>query len=174
MLVTGRRTGATLAPPLLEALERAGIGCVHFSQVEANPTVAMVEQIRKLYVESGCQGFVAMGGGSPMDAAKGAAARAGASPDAHREDGGAFEGHEEAPALHRGANHGRLRFGDHHRGGDYRSGDPSQVRGDGSAPDPPVRGTGPGADPLPAAGRYGGHGDGRPDPRGGGLSLLDL
>lgn len=75
MLVTGRRTGAALAPPLLEALERAGIGCVHFSQVEANPTVAMVEQIRKLYVESGCQGFVAMGGGSPMDAAKGAAAR---------------------------------------------------------------------------------------------------
>ena len=43
--------------------------------MEANPSVKTVEAIRAQYLENGCDGFLAIGGGSPMDAAKAAAAR---------------------------------------------------------------------------------------------------
>lgn len=56
-------------------MKAAGIDAVHFSEVEANPTVKVVNEIQKLYLENNCDGFLAIGGGSPMDAAKGAAAR---------------------------------------------------------------------------------------------------
>lgn len=75
MVVTGPTVGRKLAPKILEELDGASIAYVHFSEVEANPSVNTVENIRKLYVETDCQGFIAIGGGSPMDAAKAAAAR---------------------------------------------------------------------------------------------------
>ena len=75
MVVTGPTVGRKLAPKIFEELDGAGIAYVHFSEVEANPSVNTVEKIRQLYVETGCQGFIAIGGGSPMDAAKAAAAR---------------------------------------------------------------------------------------------------
>lgn len=75
MVVTGRTVGRTIAPPIIENLKAAGIEAVHFSEVEANPTVKVVNEIQKLYLENNCEGFLAIGGGSPMDAAKGAAAR---------------------------------------------------------------------------------------------------
>ncbi|MGX8692814.1 MAG: iron-containing alcohol dehydrogenase [Clostridia bacterium] len=75
MVVTGPTVGGKLAPKILTELDRAGIVWTMFAEVEANPSVDTVERIRKLYLESGCQGFIAIGGGSPMDAAKAAAAR---------------------------------------------------------------------------------------------------
>lgn len=75
MVVTGRTVGRTIAPPIIENLKAAGIEAIHFSEVEANPTVKVVNEIQKLYLENNCDGFLAIGGGSPMDAAKGAAAR---------------------------------------------------------------------------------------------------
>ncbi len=75
MFVTGPSIGKKLAPKILSLLDEAGIAYVLFSEVEANPTVNIVNRIQKLYLDSGCDGFIAMGGGSPMDAAKGAAAR---------------------------------------------------------------------------------------------------
>ena len=75
MVVTGPTVGKTLAPNILSALDAAGIAWVHYDRVEANPSVDTVEAIRTLYLDSGCQGFIAIGGGSPMDAAKAAAAR---------------------------------------------------------------------------------------------------
>ena len=74
MVVTGRHVGKSLAPAILESLDKAGIGCVHFSEVEANPSTTTVFKIRDMYKREGCNGFLAIGGGSPMDAAKGAAA----------------------------------------------------------------------------------------------------
>ena len=74
MVVTGRTIGRTVAPGIIKMLNDGGIGTVHFSEVEANPTSNVVEKIRDLYLENGCEGFLAIGGGSPMDAAKGAAA----------------------------------------------------------------------------------------------------
>jgi len=75
MVVTGPTVGKRLAPKILTELDRAGIAYTHFSEVEANPSVNTVNRIQKRYLESGCQGFIAIGGGSPMDAAKAAAAR---------------------------------------------------------------------------------------------------
>lgn len=76
MVVTGRHVGKSLAPTILENLSRNGIEYVHYDQVEANPSTTTVHAINKLYIEKGCDGFLAIGGGSPMDAAKGAAALA--------------------------------------------------------------------------------------------------
>ncbi|NLC73205.1 MAG: iron-containing alcohol dehydrogenase [Ruminococcaceae bacterium] len=75
MVVTGPNIVKTLGLRLKEILEKAGMQYEVFCDVEANPSVETVEEIFKMYVATGCDGFVALGGGSPMDAAKAAAAR---------------------------------------------------------------------------------------------------
>ena len=75
MVVTGRHVGKSIAPAIMETMAEQGIECVHYSKVEANPSTTTVYEIEKLYRDSGCKGFLAIGGGSPMDAAKAAAAR---------------------------------------------------------------------------------------------------
>ena len=75
MVVTGSHVVKSLGPKLFAALEDAGMPYEVFSEVEANPSVNTVEKIRAQYLENGCDGFLAIGGGSPMDAAKAAAAR---------------------------------------------------------------------------------------------------
>ena len=59
---------------LQEVLDMQDILLSIFSAVEPNPSVETVEAIAAQYRRSGCDGFVAVGGGSPMDAAKAAAA----------------------------------------------------------------------------------------------------
>ena len=72
LIVASRRQ---LADPSFAAVAE-GLGeYVTFSDVPANPPVETVEAVAALYRRSGCDGFVAIGGGSPMDAAKAAAAR---------------------------------------------------------------------------------------------------
>ena len=67
MIVTGRTVGRTIAPIAKEALDKAGIAYEHYSDVAANPTVKVVNEIQKMYLDTGCEGFLAIGGGSPMD-----------------------------------------------------------------------------------------------------------
>ena len=43
---------------------------VVFDSVETNPTESMVVEAVERYRESGCDGIVAVGGGSPIDLAK--------------------------------------------------------------------------------------------------------
>ena len=75
MVVTGPNVGKKLAPKILAELDRAGISYITFMEVESNPSVNTVNRIQKLYLDNACDGFIAIGGGSPMDAAKAAAAR---------------------------------------------------------------------------------------------------
>ena len=75
MVVTGRHVGKSLAPAILDNIRAEGLECVHFDGVEANPSTTTVEKIVSLYNENNCDSFLAIGGGSPMDAAKAAAAR---------------------------------------------------------------------------------------------------
>jgi len=75
MIVTGPTVGKTLGPFVTEELDKAGINYEMFAEVEANPSVNTVNKIQGLYLQTKCDGFIAIGGGSPMDAAKGAAAR---------------------------------------------------------------------------------------------------
>ena len=74
MVVTGPTVGKKLAPKILAELDKAGIAYTLFAEVEANPSVNTVNRIQKLYIDNACEGFIAIGGGSPMDAAKAAAA----------------------------------------------------------------------------------------------------
>ena len=75
MVVTGSHVVKSLGPKLFAILDAAGVPYEVFSEVEANPSVDTVEKIVARYRAGGCEGFIALGGGSPMDAAKGAAAR---------------------------------------------------------------------------------------------------
>jgi choline dehydrogenase len=58
---------AGLADRALESLENAFV----FDGVRANPDVELVGEASALYREEGCDGLVALGGGSSMDTAKG-------------------------------------------------------------------------------------------------------
>ena len=64
-----------LCAPMLEELEKGGVKAAVYDKVVANPTIVNVEEALKLYNESGAQGIIAFGGGSPMDCAKGVGAR---------------------------------------------------------------------------------------------------
>ncbi len=64
-----------LADRLLKTLNEAHIAYHVFDAVEANPSTETVETLRNFFIEKSCRAFVAIGGGSVMDAAKAAAAR---------------------------------------------------------------------------------------------------
>ncbi|MFB4165149.1 iron-containing alcohol dehydrogenase [Alteribacillus sp. JSM 102045] len=56
--------------PVVENLEKAGVEVVVFNKVEPNPPVRLIGEGSKVYKEEGCNGLVAVGGGSSMDTAK--------------------------------------------------------------------------------------------------------
>jgi alcohol dehydrogenase class IV len=66
---------AGIAARVTGALEEAGVAFALFGDVEPNPSVNTVNAIFGLYTTERCDGFIAIGGGSSMDAAKAAAAR---------------------------------------------------------------------------------------------------
>jgi len=63
--------GVGLLKGVTESLEGAGIPFTVFNGVQPNPTDVNVEEGLRAYREGGCDAVVAVGGGSPMDAAKG-------------------------------------------------------------------------------------------------------
>ncbi|MDR0502976.1 MAG: iron-containing alcohol dehydrogenase [Treponema sp.] len=67
---------AGIAQKIIDVLASAKFPYVIYTDVEPNPSVNTVNKIQKLYVEQNCDGIIALGGGSSMDAAKGAGARA--------------------------------------------------------------------------------------------------
>lgn len=67
---------AGVAPKVLQLLEESGTAYALFDAVEANPSTITVEAVYNLYKQENCNGIVAIGGGSAMDTAKGAGARA--------------------------------------------------------------------------------------------------
>jgi alcohol dehydrogenase len=60
---------------MTQALDVEGVRYTIFSNLQPNPTIANVEDARRAYLDAGCDGIIAFGGGSPMDCAKAAAAR---------------------------------------------------------------------------------------------------
>ncbi len=76
MIVTDKGlTGLNLLDGLYEGLKADGIDYVVYDKTQPNPSIDNIEEVRRLYLDNGCQGFIAFGGGSPMDCAKAAAAR---------------------------------------------------------------------------------------------------
>ena len=73
LVATGPRVAASA--PVAEALEKlrqAGVEYTIFTDIEANPSLETVDKLAGAYREAGAQVMVAIGGGSPMDAAKAA------------------------------------------------------------------------------------------------------
>src|SRR6059058_2028834 len=67
LLVTDKGVvAAGLADAALAHLENAFL----FDEVRANPDIELVGRARAAYVEAGCDGLIALGGGSSMDTAK--------------------------------------------------------------------------------------------------------
>ncbi|MCQ2489514.1 MAG: iron-containing alcohol dehydrogenase [Clostridia bacterium] len=67
--------GLNLLDGLFKALEEVGVKYVVYDEVQPNPTIENVEAALKLYNDNNCQAVIAVGGGSPMDCAKGTIAR---------------------------------------------------------------------------------------------------
>lgn len=53
-----------------DVLDAAGIEYVVFDEVTPDPTISLVESGLAKYQQTGCNGIIAVGGGSPMDCAK--------------------------------------------------------------------------------------------------------
>lgn len=66
---------AKLIDGFKEGLEKAGIRYAVYDKVVPNPTIDNIEEGLVLYKENGCKAIIAVGGGSPMDCAKGIGAR---------------------------------------------------------------------------------------------------
>jgi alcohol dehydrogenase len=64
---------AGLLEPVLGSLRTAGVASAVFQEVASNPTAENAEQAAAMARAEGCDAVVAVGGGSPMDTAKGAA-----------------------------------------------------------------------------------------------------
>ena len=62
---------AGLLESALEVLRKSDVEPVVFDRVRANPPVALVDEGAREYRSQGCDGLVAIGGGSSMDTAKG-------------------------------------------------------------------------------------------------------
>ncbi len=68
-------TSLGLLNSLYEEMEKAGIEYVVYDGTQPNPTIENIEEARQMYLDNGCEGMIAFGGGSPMDCAKIAMAR---------------------------------------------------------------------------------------------------
>ena len=88
---------AALEELVRPALEKGGIEVVDvFDEVVSNPTVASVDQCAQRIKEAGCQGVIALGGGSTMDTVK--AGRCVATSGGSVRDYFGFDMFQEAPA----------------------------------------------------------------------------
>ena len=73
LIVTGRHV--SLMPQfetLLSDLHNNGVDYTIFKDVSPNPTVINAENARRTFIDQGCDGIIAFGGGSPIDCAKAA------------------------------------------------------------------------------------------------------
>ena len=63
-----------VAAKLTDVLDTAGVAYDVFDQVPPDSSMDVVNEVARLYAARGCDGFVAIGGGSVIDTTKGAAA----------------------------------------------------------------------------------------------------
>lgn len=62
---------AGIVERVVSSLAKHGVQHAIFDEVEPNPSLQTAELVATVYQEERCEGLVAVGGGSPMDAAKG-------------------------------------------------------------------------------------------------------
>jgi alcohol dehydrogenase class IV len=90
---------AGVAPRILQVLDKASIPYTLYNAVEANPSVNTVNAIFQRNTGDHCDGIIAIGGGSAMDAAKAAAARAVNPGKSVTQLGGLLKVHKKLPPF---------------------------------------------------------------------------
>lgn len=72
LIVTGRSSARKLGflDIMEEELKKAKVETILFERVEPNPSVQTVEEGARIFKKTGCELIIALGGGSPLDAAK--------------------------------------------------------------------------------------------------------
>ncbi len=80
---------AGLLKPIQDSLEDASLSVAVYDGVQPNPTYLNVDKATGLYKENGCDTVIGLGGGSPIDAAKGVLVMANHKADQHEYFGGA-------------------------------------------------------------------------------------
>ncbi|WP_047153930.1 iron-containing alcohol dehydrogenase [Aneurinibacillus tyrosinisolvens] len=73
-------------------LQKGEIKYTVFSEVQPDPTLEVVETVKQLYLQNGCDALIGIGGGSSIDTAKGASAAV-----ANPGDLGQYEGKNKLP-----------------------------------------------------------------------------
>ncbi|HIU20840.1 MAG TPA: iron-containing alcohol dehydrogenase [Candidatus Limadaptatus stercorigallinarum] len=64
-----------MAQPIIDGFKAEGLNIAVYDKVVPNPTITNIEEGLKLYKDNNCDVIIALGGGSPMDCAKGIGAR---------------------------------------------------------------------------------------------------
>jgi alcohol dehydrogenase YqhD (iron-dependent ADH family) len=78
IIITGKRSSAAfgIINRVTDYLEKEGIEAVVFDKIEPNPRASTIDEAGALARENKCDLVIGLGGGSPMDAAKGVAVTA--------------------------------------------------------------------------------------------------
>lgn len=78
IIITGRRSAAEfgIVNKVTDYLEREGVAAVVFDKIEPNPRCTTIDAAGELARKNNCDLVIGLGGGSPMDAAKGVAVAA--------------------------------------------------------------------------------------------------
>lgn len=74
LIVTDQNLMSLAIGDIAKNLDDNNVKYAIYDNVCPNPTSKIAEEIRDMYLREGCNGFLAVGGGSPMDATKAAAA----------------------------------------------------------------------------------------------------
>src|SRR5438445_12906564 len=100
LVVTDRGIAAVgLLVPALQPRRAAGLDPVSFDRVQANPGIELVDSGVELYLDSACDGLVAIGGGSSIDTAKGIGVAAVHGGSIASYEWGRGESHSRVPPL---------------------------------------------------------------------------
>lgn len=91
--------GLHLLDPLFAKLEEVGVDYVVYDGVQPNPTIPNIEDCKDMYIQNGCQGIIAFGGGSSMDCAKAAGARVVKPNQSVRDMRGQLKVHKKLPPF---------------------------------------------------------------------------
>lgn len=78
IIITGKRSSSAfgIINRVTDYLEREGIGAIVFDKIEPNPRSITIDSAAELARKNKCDMVIGVGGGSPMDAAKGVAVAA--------------------------------------------------------------------------------------------------
>jgi alcohol dehydrogenase YqhD (iron-dependent ADH family) len=78
LIVTGKRSASAtgIINRVTDFLEKEGVSAIVFDKIEPNPRTTTIDEAAMLANDNNCDFIIGLGGGSPMDAAKGIAAAA--------------------------------------------------------------------------------------------------